>query len=63
MKELIHARDDDSLRNGSFILQRRLKYNSTYSVYLLGDFQRYTSILPSGLKVYTKTEARKLIKG
>lgn len=61
MRTLIHARDEDALRNGSYIRQTIGKRNSTYSQIMNGDFIAWLHAPPPGLKIYTLKEATKLI--
>ena len=61
MKRIIHARDDDALRNGSYIHQRLGKQKSTFAQVMNGDFIGWLQQLPPDLKAYSLREARKLM--
>lgn len=61
MTTVIHARDEDGLRNGSFYRQSIGKKSSTFSHYVNGDFMGWVQKIPAGLKTWSLREAKKLI--
>ncbi len=61
MRSIIHARDEDSLRNGSFYHQRLGKKNSTYAHYINGDFISWAVTIPAGLKSWPLRDAKKIM--
>jgi len=64
MATKILARDDASLKNGSFWRVRTYaKKAPVVSAYILGDFHGYGHTPPSGLREYTAAEARRIREG
>lgn len=63
MATKILARDDQALKNGSFLHVRTYKTKaSVVTHYILGDFHGYVVVIPSGLREYTTAEARRVLK-
>jgi len=63
MKSIIHARSEDHIRNGSFILERRGKKKSVFSSYHNGDLCNSNVANPIlwDCKEWTLKEAKKLM--
>jgi hypothetical protein len=65
MRSTIIARDEESLRNGSFVHVTKYKRNTTNALYINGDFMGYVAQLPADLqsahKQWTLKDARKLM--
>jgi hypothetical protein len=65
MKTLIHAKDENALKNGSFVAETIYRKSSTYSHYVNGDFVGYRQALPPYLQAahqtWTLKDARKLM--
>lgn len=61
MKTLIHARDERSLRNGSYVSQRLGVRNSTFGHYMNGDFMGWLAHLPKDLLTWSLKDAKKII--
>jgi len=60
----ILARDDNALKNGSYFhVCTYAKKAMVVSIYVLGDFHGYGQTLPTGLREYTPTEARRIRDG
>ena len=57
-----HATDDNALLNGTFYarIQPRVTVQPTIVKYSLGDHQGYARELPTGLRVYTAKEFKRL---
>lgn len=62
MTSIIHARDDDAVRNGSFIHQRIGKRSSTFAQYMNGDFITWLQQLPpQKFRIYSRKDAKRLM--
>lgn len=62
LKHLYHSRSEESLRNGSFIVERRSgNLPTTYAVFLLGDFVAFVPSVSEGLLTWPYKEAKLLL--
>lgn len=64
MTTVIHARDEDAIRNGSYYRQqittRTGGSGGGISHYMSGDFMGWVQIVPQGLKTFSLKDAKKL---
>jgi hypothetical protein len=65
MKTIIHARNTEALKNGSFVAQRIGKKSSSFAHYMNGDFIGWLNALPAPLtqacQTWTLKDARKIM--